>query len=923
MEEWRARHPESMSDEGTVSAESVLSSSPSRDEEDALTAAPEIEPAVSPFKGLRKGTSLELGSYPYEKEGEKAPIKWTVLSSEPGRVLLVTKEIIDYKPFNDDFAEIGWKDSTLRKWMNAEFFDAAFSSEEKSWILEHDVMSGVDDRVFALSQDEVLRLFNDDRERSAAATPYASTRGTSGRWWTRASASEPGYIINISRIGLIRDAGDRISLGNCGVRPAMYISVDGATSSEVAAVVAEDDDWAWADAADDPLAASAAGADVGTVMLADSSHASTEPEGGDNDWAWADSDDSSDTSASSDFQDPEERQAKIVLLGLLVLTSELAGGKTEFPQEMLDELDQAENGDMTIDLQDLAERMNALVPATQAADLSNVTLSGANVAEGRRFSMIAPDGWTILKDYHETSLFADLVRPFVIVQGDATNDDDLSLRDRIIYSSIAGDMEVDEAKLACGTYDMNWALRWCNAYDRSDEGLAALKPTVVWDAEVEAVNTKCFITQKETAPGSNDLEFDVCPYANDHMDSLRFVFGADESIDAEAVKSLVLSMAKTIRLDKPVVPECEQVLSKAMVSGISGADFAEMTENFIKPFIGLRQMIFNAAQQRYAASATNFNESDCTIAGAHGIAAFCGRAVPVLDKLLDAYDCQVDFGAAASELSIMVDALESLNENAFPKESIFEEDDAALVRRKGVFNPSAELKAVRQRLGSAVSNPGEKTRAVQSASDSANKERCGSAVPMPKGLDVVVGDFVELGTYPTGSNGVREALKWRVLEVKGDHALVLCDRLIDCKKYNEESGPTNWADSSIRKWLSDDFANQAFNAEDKKRVAGARISNDANDEHGTPGCADTKDRVFLLSIDEVERLLPNADDRCAEPTDYAESQGANQFWWLRSPGLHDTHAAYVGGDGAINKGGSKGSLIPRSIRPALYLKAEG
>ena len=68
--------------------------------------------------------------------------------------------------------------------------------------------------------------------------------------------------------------------------------------------------------------------------------------------------------------------------------------------------------------------------------------------------------------------------------------------------------------------------------------------------------------------------------------------------------------------------------------------------------------------------------------------------------------------------------------------------------------------------------------------------------------------------------------------------------------------------------------------------------------------------------------MPTDDERCAEPTEYAESCGANQFWWLRSPGLKDTHAAYVGGDGKINKGGSKSNLVARSIRPALFLKAE-
>ena len=880
--------------------------------------------ATSPYENLVPGDTLNIGTYETEKDGSKSSIPWTVLSASAGRALIISDNIIDYKPFNDDFAEIGWRDCSLRKWLNDSFSKDAFSQEEKSWIIPSEVATGVTDKIFILNADEAKRLFHDDRKRSAAATPFASDCGTSGRWWTRTSSDESGYVINVSRIGLIRDSGDKVSLVNCGVRPAMYISIGGYRPEDVEAAVLEDDDWAWVDSSDDP-----------TIVASPQSGVT---QYSDDEWDWADDAISGGGESQSQHGDTEttdwcedgradeasdeDRAAIISLLRLLVLTSELGGNKTKFPQEMLEELDRVENGDTSVDLQNLAERMNSLVPDPKSADLSNISFESSNVAVGRRFSIIAPDGWTILKNYVENSPFGEQIRPFVIIQGDADGYSDLSLCDRVIYSSIAGDIEPDDAKEECGIAELNWALHWYNAYDRSDESFGSLKPVVVWDTEIEAINTRCFVTQHEVNDGANDLEFDVYPYANDHMDSLRFVFNLDENTDIEAIRKLVLDMAKTVHLDEPAVPKCEKELAQALSSSLGAESFSEMCQSFAKPFVAMRQMIFDAAEQRYASSTEEFNQDDCTIAGAYGITTLCNRAVPILERLLDAYDTQVEIGTSAQELSLMLDALSGFEEIVFPKEDIFDPDDAELIGEKGVFNPTPELKSVRQRLGGAVAQPGCKTNRTSAENPSSEVSSEGSTVPCYQAKRYQLGEIVELGSYPCGANGNREILKWKIIDIRGSHAMALSVELVDCRKFDEDGGQVTWESSSIRKWLNNDFANEAFSTEERKRVSGARLANPDNPEYGTPGCGDTKDRVFLLSIDEAEQLLPIDDERCAEPTEYAESCGANQFWWLRSPGLKDTHAAYVGGDGKINKGGSKSNLVARSIRPALFLKTE-
>lgn len=145
------------------------------------------------------------------------------------------------------------------------------------------------------------------------------------------------------------------------------------------------------------------------------------------------------------------RDAMIATLRLLILAGTLMD--KAFPQE----LDKADNSDGNIDLCDLAERLNECVPNSESVDLSAIAFDKKNVTEGRRFTMAVPDERTVIKDYEESMLFTTQTRLFVVAQSDANGGEDLSNRDRIIYSSLHDGMKL----------------------------------VVVWDDEVQAANTRC------------------------------------------------------------------------------------------------------------------------------------------------------------------------------------------------------------------------------------------------------------------------------------------------------------------------------------------------------------------------------------------------------------------------------------------------
>ena len=109
-------------------------------------------------------------------------------------------------------------------------------------------------------------------------------------------------------------------------------------------------------------------------------------------------------------------------------------------------------------------------------------------------------------------------------------------------------------------------------------------------------------------------------------------------------------------------------------------------------------------------------------------------------------------------------------------------------------------------------------------------------------------DTVKFGKY-YGYNDKKTNLEWIVLDKKEDKALLLCKDVIDCKCFDDSKIETTYNNSSIRKWLNEDFYKETFS--DFERMNIIEINNTNVDLQGNKG-EDTIDKVFLLSLDEVE-----------------------------------------------------------------------
>ena len=137
-----------------------------------------------------------------------------------------------------------------------------------------------------------------------------------------------------------------------------------------------------------------------------------------------------------------------------------------------------------------------------------------------------------------------------------------------------------------------------------------------------------------------------------------------------------------------------------------------------------------------------------------------------------------------------------------------------------------------------------------------------------------------------------DSLEWEILEYdeKNNRALLINRYLIskntykDFEKYSDKNVAT-WADSSIREWLNKDFYASVFSKEEQALIEEVEIENPDNPKTKTKGGDNTFDKLFLLSIPEVQKYFGTEDlDKASTSRICTFRDGSAYEWWLRSPG---------------------------------------
>ena len=197
--------------------------------------------------------SVFFGNYPQWGQG-KQPIEWLVLKQTGTTALLISKYGIHttgywmgerWEGTQENLRSLIWEYSDLRQWLNHDFLKMAFSPVELQSVLNTAVITQDDldatdqlDKIFLLSEEELLRYLPTHTERQAQSTVFAQkndacvglggtkTPKNSCCWWILPEATDDYcYPKAVFGNGYIHFHGRNIWHSDFCVRPAVRVKV--------------------------------------------------------------------------------------------------------------------------------------------------------------------------------------------------------------------------------------------------------------------------------------------------------------------------------------------------------------------------------------------------------------------------------------------------------------------------------------------------------------------------------------------------------------------------------------------------------------------------------------------------------------------------------------------------------------------------
>ena len=138
--------------------------------------------------------------------------------------LLLSKNGLCRKPYNEQCVDTTWEKCTLRKWLNGEFLNQSFSAEERASIRttkvtadknpDYSTPSGNDtnDKIFLLSIPEVKRYFSSDQERNIGSV-----------WWLRSPGDFSRIAAYVILDGSVHSSGRYVNDSYGVIRPALWV----------------------------------------------------------------------------------------------------------------------------------------------------------------------------------------------------------------------------------------------------------------------------------------------------------------------------------------------------------------------------------------------------------------------------------------------------------------------------------------------------------------------------------------------------------------------------------------------------------------------------------------------------------------------------------------------------------------------------
>jgi len=149
-------------------------------------------------------------------------ITWRVLVVRGINVLLISDRCLINLPFDERGITNKWEDCSLRRWLNGEFYNTAFSETDKTMISPYnmDGPPSLMDKVFLLSRFEAKHYFSDNDARRTV-----DLSGSNSCWWLRTPGNLQSNACIVHNDGYVINNCHNVSYTGIGVRPALWVNL--------------------------------------------------------------------------------------------------------------------------------------------------------------------------------------------------------------------------------------------------------------------------------------------------------------------------------------------------------------------------------------------------------------------------------------------------------------------------------------------------------------------------------------------------------------------------------------------------------------------------------------------------------------------------------------------------------------------------
>jgi hypothetical protein len=205
--------------------------------------------------------------------------------------------------------------------------------------------------------------------------------------------------------------------------------------------------------------------------------------------------------------------------------------------------------------------------------------------------------------------------------------------------------------------------------------------------------------------------------------------------------------------------------------------------------------------------------------------------------------------------------------------------------------------------------------------------------------DRVIAEFINNKSYSAESSPADGIItfggyQWKTLDEQNGMSLLLSEKIIERRAFNDVSAETAWSICTLNKYLNTEFYNN-FSIEEQSCIISREIITEKNPWFDTTKSNASADKIFLLSLEEIVKYFGDSGQLHNPPTkklfindsDYndrriaRDTNGQPIIWWLRSPGDTNRSAAVVMGNGHITPCGFDVSNPQGGVRPAMWVKS--